>query len=165
MASATVANANVGEMSAITSWGLKLSGESQTFTVGKLQNTITSFEVSLSGFGTTTTTVDQTPDRGNGTFEQIAELEYFAQGFDGIIDRVGDSSPTLRADATSGETYDVISIEHFLVSDNNTVSGSRPAKRLEMIAVPDGTNQSADVLAVLNPWMASLPKAFANVSV
>jgi len=80
------------------------------------------------------------------------------------MDRVGDSAPTLRADAVVGETYDVISIEHYLHADVNTVSGSRPARQLTMIAIPDGTNQSADVLAILNPWMASLPKSFANVS-
>ena len=102
---------------------------------------------------------------GRGTFEQIAELEYFAQGFDGIIDRVGDSSPALRVDATDGETYDVLGIKWFDTSDQNIISGTKPSANECLIALPDGAAQMTNLLAQLNPWMASLPRAFNAVVV
>lgn len=146
-------------------FGIRLTGKTLTFTVGKLKYNVVSFDLALSRFGTTVVNQQQESAIGNGTFEQIAELEYWAQGFDGIIDRVGDSSPTLRADATTGETYDMITVEWADASDSHVISGTHPSKNQLIIALPDGAAQTTNVLAQLNPWMLSLPKGFSAVSV
>lgn len=68
---------------------------------------------------------------------------------------------------TKDETYDMIIIEHdksYQSPDNQYVKQS-PATTVVAIPVPSESNQMSDVLAVLNPWMASLPKAFDTVSV
>ena len=152
-------------LAAAASFGIRLTGKALTFTVGKNEYNRVSFDLSLSGFGSTAISQFQESNLGNGTFEQVAELEWFAQGFDGIIDRVGDSSPTLRSDATTGETYDVVAIQWADGTDSHIISGSRPANNQLLIALPDGAAQTVNILAQLNPWMASLPKAFAAVSV
>lgn len=146
-------------------FGITFEGKALTFTVGKFKYNRVAFDLALTNFGTTVITKTQEALLGRGVYEQIAELEYFAQGFDGIIDRVGDSSPTLRADATSGETYDVIYIKWFDTSDQSIISGTKPSPNECMLAVPDGAAQTVNILAQLNPWMASLPRTFAAVSV
>lgn len=146
-------------------FGIRLTGKTLTFTVGKLKYNQVSFDLSLQNWGATVINQQQESALGNGTFEQIAELEYFAQGFDGIIDRVGASSPTLRADATSGETYDMITVEWADASDVHIISGTKPSKNQLIIAIPDGAAQTVNILAQLNPWMLSLPKGFASISV
>ena len=149
-------------------WGLRLTGVTYTFnanTVGKFKYERVSFDVSLGAFGTTTLTKTQEAGRGSGTYEEIAELEYFAQGFDGIIDRVGDSAPVLRVNATAAETYDIISIEAFDTSDSQIISGTKPSKHQCILAIPDGAAQATNILAQLNPWMASTVKGFSSVVV
>src|SRR3990167_3101968 len=147
-------------------FGLQLTGVVYTFnanSVGKFKYQRVVFEVSLGNFGDTVVTATREAARGRGTYEQIAELEYYAQGFDGIIDRVGDSAPVLRAAADAGETYDVVSIEWFDKSDGHIISGTKPSKNQCLLAIPDGAAQTTNILAQLNPWMASTPKAFAGV--
>ena len=146
-------------------FGIQLEGKALTFTVGKFKYNQVAFDLALTNFGTTVITEVQESLLGRGTFEQIAELEYFAQGFDGIIDRVGDSSPALRVDATDGETYDVLGIKWFDTSDQNIISGTKPSANECLIALPDGAAQTTNLLAQLNPWMASLPRAFNAVVV
>jgi len=146
-------------------FGLRLTGETLTFTVGKFKYNVVTFDLALSGFGDTVTNESREASFGNGTYEQIAQLEYFAQGFDGIIDRIGDTAPTLRSDATVAETYDVISIEGFDTSDSHIISGTKPSKNQCLLAIPDGAGQANNILAQLNPWMASLPRTFSNVAI
>lgn len=149
-------------------WGLQLTGEVFTFgaaQVGKFKYQRVAFDLSLGDFGDTTVTLTREAALGRGTYEQIANLEYHAQGYDGIIDRVGDSSPVLRTNAVVGETYDAISIEWFDKSDSHIISGTKPSKNQCMLALPDGAAQITNILAQLNPWMASTPKGFASVVV
>lgn len=150
---------------AATNFGIRLTGEAQDFTVGKLKYNRVAFDLSLGRFGTTVVNQFQERRLGNGVAEQISELEWFAQGFDGIIDRFGDSSPTIRAATVAGETYDTIGIQWVDRSASSPISGTPPSPNELMIALPDGAAQTVNILAQLNPWMASLPKAFAAVVV
>lgn len=165
--SGTVANANIGEMSSITSWGLKFTGKALTFSVGLFKYIKVAFDVTLQDFGTTTVTDSQTASRGNGTYEEVAELEYFALGFDGWLS-TRNSVPAVsqpRTDATSGATYDIITIKGYDRTDFGAVSGIKPSPFTIIIAMVDGAAQTTNLLAQLNPWMASTPKSFANVAV
>lgn len=154
------------EMSAQTAWGIKLTGKAQTnFSVGLFPYYKVSFNTSLSGWGTTAVTNAQTVKRGSGTYEEVAELEWFSLGFDGIRNRSHHPIPTGRANAVSGATYDAITIDHFDSSDYGPVAGVKPAKSQVFIFMVDGAAQTTNLLAQLNPWMASLPRAFAAVIV
>lgn len=165
--SATVANANIGEMSVITAWGLKITGRALTTTVPTFKYLKVAFDVTLKDFGTTAVTDSQVASRGNGTYEEIAELEYFARGFDGW-GSIRNATPNVAqpsSDATASTNYDTIAIRAFDNSDFGVVSGVKPSPFQIYIAMVDGSSQTTNVLAALNPWMASTPRAFASVTV
>lgn len=163
---ATVANANVGEMSAVTAWGLKITGRALTTTIATFKYLKVAFDVTIQNFGTSTVTDSQAASRGNGTYEQIAELEYFARGYDGWLS-TRNAVPAVaqpNVSAVSGAIYDTINIKAFDNSDFGVISGSKPAPFEITIALVDGASQATNILAQLNPWMASTSRAFSNVS-
>lgn len=145
--------------------GIKFTGLAQTYTALKFPYVKVKFDLTISGFGATTITRLQESKVGSGTYEQISTIEKFAQGFEGIIDRFGDSAPLGRTDAVSGAQYDVIVIEYFDNFDTLAVSGAKPARAVLNIALVDGAAQTTNLLAQLNPWMASLPQSFTAVAV
>jgi hypothetical protein len=152
-------------LAAAAAFGVQLTGDALEFRTGYLEYNQVSWDMTLSGFGATTTNLFREALLGSGTYEQIAEKEWFAQGYDGIIDRVGDTAPILRADATVGQNYDVIQVAWADASDDHVISGTKPSHNQLMIALPDGASQAGDILGQLNPWMASLPGAFTAATV
>ena len=170
-ASGSVTDANAAFIAAADAdastadWGLRITGEAEPFTVGKDKYRKVAFDLSLGEFGATVVNESREAAKGRGTYEQVAELEWFAQGFDGAVDKFGDSAPIARADAINGAEYDVISIQSANSADSHIISGTRPSGNQMILALPVGTLQGNSVLAVLNPWMASLPRTFANVTV
>lgn len=105
---------------------------------------------------------------GSGTWEQIRDLEkdnWAVRGAQNFMPYPYASFPEQRV-STSG-TYDLIVIEHdrsYLSPDNQYIKQA-PLTTVLAFVVPSAGTQEGTVLAVLNPWMASLPKAFANISV
>jgi hypothetical protein len=109
-------------------------------------------------------------DHGQGTWEQVRDMEKSMRpnmGLDNIT-----HFPVKSPDpyTVSAETYDLIVIE----SDKSyTSADNQYVKRQPLttvIAIPNNaagpaSNQVGDILAVLNPWMASCPGAFVNVTV
>lgn len=95
-----------------TDWGIKFTGLARGFTVGKQSgiNNIVRFIIGLDNFGTTSVTYDTAAAEGTGTYNQIAELEWFIQGNEGNEYRRDFMHTTARADATVGSTYDTLSI-------------------------------------------------------
>lgn len=149
---------------ATTNFGIKFTGKAQTFIVGKLKYVKVIFDFALQNFLLTTVTKTQEALRGNGTGEEVAEIEWYSYGFEGAIDKFTDSSPTIKADASVSSNYDLIAIEYFVNYDTQVVSGSKPARKLLLVAVVDGAPQETQILGALNPWMASVPASFANIS-
>lgn len=150
-------------------YGIRLTGQNLDFIVGQYKYNKMRFEVLLSGFGTTAVTLNTAASLGVGTYEQIAELEWFVNGFDGVINRVHFPAPTGTTDAVSGETYDVIAIEHYLSDENYAISGTKPARALTMIAVPDTAGQgdtgTESIIPILNEWLASAMLPFAGLAI
>lgn len=115
----------------------------------------------------TSTTVTYTgPTYGSGNWEQIRDLENDVQGYLGISNIT--QFPVVKPDYETvvDETYDMIVIEHevpYQSPDNQYV---KQAPQTTVIVVPytATTNQMDSLLAQLNPWMASCPGAFANLS-
>lgn len=109
-----------------------------------------------------TTTTRPTP--GYGTWKLVRDEEKNAQGYSGLINRIAFPTQVPDFRTVKSETYDCIVIRH----KNWVTTASGDEEQVDIttkIYVPDTASQTTNILADLNPWMASLPKAFANVSV
>jgi hypothetical protein len=115
---------------------------------------------------TSTTITYSAAAKGSGEWETLRDLEKDVIGYRGISNLT--HFPVLQPDfeTVKDETYDMIVIEHevpYQSPDNQYVKN---APQSTVIAIPytATSNQMDSVLAQLNPWMASCPGAFANVS-
>lgn len=170
-ATATVLNANTGNIDAAVAdaadAGIKLTGLALKFDKAYYSYLKVTFLVGTptDGWGSTLVTNSQTANPGTGVFEQVASLEWFALGEEGALNRTVVPLPEGRSDATSGALYDAISIVYSDQSDtNHPVSGVKPSGQHLYIFIVDGASQETDILAQLNPWMASTPQAFATIT-
>ena len=103
---------------------------------------------------------------GQGNWEQIRDLEKAAKGYLGNTNKTHFPILEKTFETVVDETYDMIVIEHnnpYLAPNNQ---GYETASATTQIVIPytATANQMASVLTQLNPWMASCPGAFANVS-
>lgn len=105
------------------------------------------------------------PFPGSGTYRKVRDEEKWSQGYEGLLNRTNFPTqvPTFRT--VLDETYDCLVIDHknwYTASDNREEQVDVTTK----IYVPNTatSNQATDILAALNPWMASTPKAFATVT-
>ena len=109
---------------------------------------------------------------GNGNPLLVRDKEKHAQSYEGVTNRTHFPiiKPTLDVDTDTW--YDTIVIEHeapYIAADNQY---EKTQPLTTEIYLPNGADQTStspsaghdSVTAVLNPWMASLPKGFANVS-
>lgn len=128
-----------------------------------------SFKVFLTSnnFTTATTVVYTTPPTpGYGTWQEVRDKEKYAQAYRGVDSEIAwpRRIPSMRV--VKDETYDSLVIEHNVPyqSPDNQYVKKTPVTTELYIPNTATTNQMGNVLAVLNPWMASCPGAFANVS-
>lgn len=129
------------------------------------------FEVFLNSdnWGTSAVTYN-TPVKGNGSWKQVRDLMKKAKAYDGITNYTHFPIPSkitdwMALDSTTPETYDYITIEHDNSYQSPDMAYVKDAKLTTLIVLPVDAGQGMNILAVLNPWMASTPKAFTNVSV
>ncbi len=115
------------------------------------------------------TTVVQTitaADHGQGTWEQVRDLEKAQKGYRGFTNRTTFPVKEPTTYTVKSETYDLLIIE----SDKSYTSSdawNKQAPLTTILAMPytATSNQMATVLSVLNPWFASCPGAFDAVTV
>lgn len=111
------------------------------------------------------------PSRGTGTYQAVKDLEEFAQGFQGITNKVGFPVADYPKYAVSGMDYDLIIIEHESVHASGNLEQSVTAPLKTIIALPEDSRDTATdkagtvLLTELNDYLASVPGAFPNVSV
>jgi hypothetical protein len=115
-----------------------------------------------------TTVYTTAASAGSGTWEQVRDMEkdnWAIRGAQNFMPYPYQSNPDQRVSTSA--TYDLITIEHdkSYLSPDNQYRKLTPMTTVLAFVVPSSGTQEASVLAVLNPWMASLPKAFAPVSV
>lgn len=94
--------------------GISLTGLTMDWSNGKITNKLSRWSLNLDSdsFGATTLTNSTTPSFGTGTYRQVAELEYFANGNTGEIFRnEAKNNFAFTPMADSAETYDCIEIE------------------------------------------------------
>jgi len=98
----------------ITNWGIKMTGLAKdNFREGVWKYSVVEFDVIAKQFGASTITEAAQANKGIGTYEEVAELEWFLQGNEGSGIRI-DTPPVInRKDATmeAGKGYDLITIE------------------------------------------------------
>lgn len=115
--------------------GLVLTGLDATSVVGKLHNDLqpTDFTVTLQGFGTTPQ-VDTAANPGTGTEKQVAELEFFCQGNEGDIYRMGEPNLFAKRAEVSGN-YDLIDVIVEETYSGSVVNG--PIHKRFTLAIPE----------------------------
>lgn len=141
------------------SWGIKLTGIARTnFRPGVFKYKTQRWSTQLQGFTTATVTNATAASDGAGTYEQVAELEWFCQGNEGKIERLGVPPPVLRADASSSETYNLLTIEYYDDAGSTTViAPTRQAKQL-VIAFAKGysdTKYEYEVIQALDAFASA----------
>lgn len=143
-------------------FGFALEGLPLTWSINPAANNryeIVSFDVHPgTGWGSTTITNVLEPILGSGLLPQVAEIEWFALGFEGLQSRYNIPLPTGRRDAVDPQYY-TIYIEYDIPSVS-AITGDVSAKQGLYIFVSDGASQLTTLRAITNPWMASTPKAF-----
>lgn len=141
----------------VGSFGIRFTAIEPPHVVSKLHADLNpvSFNVRLENFGTTTAALVTAGSRGNGTEKQVQELEWFTQGNEGYIYRVGEPGifPS-RAEAIGN--YNILNIViKELHKDSIAV---KPMNKLYTLALPIPTPNYAitgtadditDVLEVL----------------
>ena len=121
----------------------------------------------IDGTGITAlTNVATVPVYGSGNWEQIRDAEKLQLGHIGISNKI--NFPVIQPDMSTvkAATYNQIIIEHDKSYIAPNVQGTEVTSLTTVIAIPvesSGT-QLTSVLAQLNPWFASTPGAFANVT-
>lgn len=146
--------------------GIKLTGLALKFSLGFFDYEKSRFDVQLNSYlGSTTLTRSQEASKGNGVYEQVAELERFGMISEGALMQ-GYAVPkdSGRSDVVSGTNYDTIAIEYADTSDLYPISGTKPSRGLLYIFIVDGAPQTANVLGSLNPWIQSCGNNFNAIS-
>ncbi len=124
---------------------------------------VTSTGVKTGSWSTATLAYNTTAHPGNGNPKLVRDTEKHARAFEGVTNLINFPviKPTMLTDMT--KWYDAIIIEH----DAEYVSGDnqyrKEAPLTTEIYLPANALQTADVLAILNPWMASADKIAVTV--
>lgn len=138
--SGTVTGANISTCTAILYVGIRLTGLAITYKPkGIAPYNRTKFDTAIANFGSTVITNATAMTWGNGLYEQVADLEWFALGGDGIRNFMWHPIPTGRTDAVSGQYYYMVTVEYYNNDDQYVISGSKPAKALVYLFFAAGT--------------------------
>lgn len=98
---------------AATNWGLYFKGRALKFDAGKFKYSKVVFDVTTNeAFGSTLVTTSTEATKGNGSYQEVAEVEWLLRGNRGETFRVADYPVTYTANAISGKTYDTIVIDY-----------------------------------------------------
>lgn len=119
---------------------------------------VTSTGVQTNSWSTATITYNTTASSGNGNPKKVRDIEKFARAYEGVtnLTHFPVIKPAMSTDMT--KWYDSITIEHdveYVSADNQYV---KEAPLTTQVFIPAAALQTDDVLAVLNPWMASVNK-------
>lgn len=125
---------------AAANWGVCLTGQDLDFKLGKINDKIMKWNLSLDAdaFGVTTLTHSAVAALGTGTYRQVAQLEWFLNGNNGELYRKGEPNVfgyTQMAGAST--TYDIITIELSKGRTDSLVATNNP--QVIYIAIPSTT--------------------------
>lgn len=125
-------------------WGIKFTGLSQSayFKVGVFDDYLVNFTIEPSNCGSTTVTYTTAAVKGNGTRNQVRELQWFSQGNLGNKWRI-DVPPATMYDDTEAVTYNMYTLKFHTGQNDDSVTGTTPKSFYEIvIAIDDVTDTS-----------------------
>jgi hypothetical protein len=129
-----------------------LTAQPLAFELGAFEYTLLDFSVEAVNF-TATIATGTIPFVGNGVYEKVAEMEYFAAQHLGVQPLVTQFIPTkpvkLNADAT--QTYDTLVITWVRTQGAFSVD-TRHAGTITLF-LPSGADQVADLVATLDAFV------------
>jgi hypothetical protein len=126
--------ASVRVTAGVTNVGIRLTGLAITYKPkGIAPYNKVKFETAIANFGSTTITNSTVMSWGTGVYEQVADMEWFALGGDGIRNFMWHPIPDGRTDAVSGTYYKTLTFEYYNDDDRYVVSGTKPSKGLVYI--------------------------------
>lgn len=92
-------------------WGLKFTGVKQPFNPQVDENVKIDFDVLTDSFGAYGTEYKAVkPTKGNGSYEEVAQLEAYAQGNETWYRNSDYPSTPYRREATAGTAYDILTV-------------------------------------------------------
>lgn len=150
----TTAASQAGIVATPVNWGIRVTGVAKTYIVGIFRYYKVRFGLQLKDFGATTLTEPGTSpavgaSEGQGTTEQIQDLEWMSQGVDGKIYRTDPMLPVINvANAISNLGSDVGFAQLILkFYDNEPLPIGETAKSPKMlvIAAPESAFSSSSV--------------------
>lgn len=127
-----IGKADIGVFTVVSAnWGVRFVGKPLTYSTDFFKFLRTNFTVGLSGFGTTPVSRTQAASIGQGDGRAVAELESFAKGFQGALNRQTVPVLTIKSQANAGmgtavanTTYGDSFMTHYLPSASaNFVNG------------------------------------------
>lgn len=165
-------NSDMTILTAGTYFGIRLTAMPLTYRRDIFRFMRATFKVGMSGLGSTPLTKTQEVSMGNGDGRVVSELESFAFGYEGVLDRMSEIRLPVRADAvntattavqtttggdvtTADAVYDCISIMFFNEATATATAPVRSSEEIRLYFV-DGASQETGVIAQLSPWMESV---------
>lgn len=99
---------------AAANFGIRVTAVAQPFRAGFLQFRPIDFYHNLYNFGTTTVTELSVASKGQGDGREVAEIEWFVEGNDGELNRVGPNNYLYQSDfvAEPGSTYHAVTLHY-----------------------------------------------------
>lgn len=144
------------KMSAITNYGIRVSGQSLTWVKDFFKYNKVKFHFDLKGFGSsqydrpgsltlpgTGATNSKESYKGIGWFQEVSEYESFAAGNQGALNRMVVPLPlgrTMTATNSSVTAYNVWRIEMVDTNNASPIVATTPMRIQEVIFFPDTTN-------------------------
>lgn len=164
--SAAVLDANINTCNAIVSVGIQLTGKDLVYKPkGIAPYNRVKFETAIANFGSTFITNATAMTWGTGLYEQVADMEWFALGGDGIRNFMWHPVPEGRTDATVGQYYYVKTIEYYNNDDQYVISGSKPSRGQVFVFFAAGTAAAVppaltNYSTFTTNWNTYVPAAF-----
>lgn len=159
--------ADAGVVATATNYGMKFTGLPLTWKKDFFKFKKVRFHFDLKGFGATTVSTPTLASKGQGDYREVAEMESFAQGSEGALNRTVVPLPTgTAATVTDGSVaaYDCVAIQSADTSRAKSPITATAGMLIETrVFIPDGAANMTKLLTQLNPWMAAV--GFPNVSV
>lgn len=155
-ASGTIANANAGTVGTTTNYGFKITGQALSWTKDFFKFMKVKFHFDLKGFGLSTLTKTQESKKGSGYYQEVSELESFAAGNQGALNRMVVPLPigrsmvaTNTATANSGyDQYNVWYIESRDTANASPIVATTPMRIQTMLFFTNNTNGDAAQVAM-----------------
>ncbi len=111
--------------------GIKLTGIALPYVdKGLFKNNKVFWDIALVNCGTTTNYTATVMTKGNGSYGQVRDLEWFGAVSDGAVVTTGFPQSTGRNDADTTKTYNVFTIDYVNTDDVYPISGTKPARAL-----------------------------------